>query len=193
MIIFIILFIIAIIFFLIKKRNAKKEVARREKIEKSRQKAINDNRLKQLKIEKKEWDLELSIDKEVMCDDGVKRIYNGFMWGLIREIDEEKTINTTSIISHDKSDNISLTSFRSAFRLEIPNEKWFSMKGKSLNSHEILNYRPSNKIRYESKFDDLLTTVKYNPTYSKKSFLLMVICFMIQFLVTVNQTNFFQE
>ena len=50
MIIFIILFIIAIIFFLIKKRNAKKEVARREKIEKSRQKAKNDDRLKHLEI-----------------------------------------------------------------------------------------------------------------------------------------------
>ncbi len=52
MIIFIILFIIAIIYFLIKKRNAKKEVARREKTEvlkankqeKSRQNAINDNK-----------------------------------------------------------------------------------------------------------------------------------------------------
>ena len=172
MIIFIILFIIAIIFFLIKKRNAKKEVARREKIEKSRQKAKNDDRLKHLEIEKKEWDLELSIDKEVICDDGVKRIYNGFMWGLIREIDKEKTINTTSIISHDKSDNISLSEGRSrfdisSFRNEIPIVKWFSEKGVTLNSHNILNYIPYGKIDYNIEFKDLLPNVRINPKLSK--------------------------
>ena len=67
MIFVLIFFLIALIFFLIKKRNAKKEVARIEKIEKSRQKAINDNRLKQLEIEKKEIDSELSIEKKVIC------------------------------------------------------------------------------------------------------------------------------
>lgn len=141
-------------------------------LDSSLEKKLEDDRLKQLEIEKKEWDLELSIDKEVICDDGVKRIYNGFMWGLIREIDKEKTINTTSIISHDKSDNISLSEGRSrfdisSFRNEIPIVKWFSEKGVTLNSHNILNYIPYGKIDYNIEFKDLLPNVRINPKLSK--------------------------
>ena len=166
--------IIVICLFIIRYKNgkARKKKKRKELEIYEANKKIKDaeiqTRLAPLILKKKEEDKRLSKEKKIKCDDGVTRIYNGFMWGLIREIDKEKTINTSSIISHDESDNISLTSFRSAFRLEIPNEKWFSIKGKSLNSHEILNYLPSNKIHYESEFKDILPTVKYNPTYSKK-------------------------
>ena len=171
---FIFMLIIVICLFIIRYKNgkARKKKKRKELEIYEANKKIKDaeiqTRLAPLILKKKEEDKRLSKEKKIKCDDGVTRIYNGFMWGLIREIDKEKTINTSSIISHDESDNISLTSFRSAFRLEIPNEKWFSIKGKSLNSHEILNYLPSNKIHYESEFKDILPTVKYNPTYSKK-------------------------
>ena len=197
MIIFIILFIIAIIFFIIKKRNARKEVARREKTEalkenkqeKSRQNAINDNRLKQLEIEKKEWDLELSIDKEVMCDDGVTRIYNGFMWGLIKEIKEEKRIYPTSIISNEESDN------EMPYKLDISHQKWFYNNGTSLNSYQILSYDITKwRMYYDLEFGELDSeSVKINPSFRSKMICINGYFFMLIVLGQENQLNFFQE
>jgi surface protein len=133
-------------------------------LDSSLEKKIEDDRLKQLKIEKKEWDLELSIDEEVMCDDGVTRIYNGFMWGLIKEIKEEKRIYPTSIISNEEYDN------EMPYEHDITNQKWFYKNGTSLNSYQILSYDITKmRMYYDLEFGELDSgSVKTNHSFSSK-------------------------
>jgi len=129
---------------------------------------------KQLSL-KKEVDKILSIEKKVKCDDGVTRIYNGFMWGIIKspagtKLPNKKGIkygietggnngyfNVNEIIASDNSNSYD-------FDLDIETEKWFSEEGVTLNVNEIIlknNSFYKLKNDYNSKYPN--TRVRISP------------------------------
>lgn len=138
---------------------------RRSKIKKEqeilkKEKAERKKRLAALEIKKQEEDKKLSAEKNVTCDDGKVRKYNGFMYGIIRE--QVKDIVVSSIISDDMKMETSLL-----FEKEIKNYNWFSEDGKRLNAEEILLKieKYYSQIRdYNEHYRELntLPTVKIN-------------------------------
>ncbi|MGY8939731.1 MAG: toxin-antitoxin system YwqK family antitoxin, partial [Flavobacteriales bacterium] len=132
-----ILFVVVLVFLLIT-RNKIKERAKRE-AERLVAKRIQLNLLSK---KKKEEDKALSVEKKVKCDDGFTRIYNGFMYGIIRENVDEGSISVKEIRANDghkrHSSHIYVHYFNELFNLEISNQKWFSDDGVTLNSSEIL-------------------------------------------------------
>lgn len=75
-------------------KNPKSKFAKKAKEDAARAKRQE----KQLSL-KKEVDKILSIEKKVKCDDGVTRIYNGFMWGIIKSPAGTKLPNKKGIKS----------------------------------------------------------------------------------------------
>jgi len=136
-----ILFVVVLVFLLIT-RNKIKERAKRE-AERLVAKRIQLNLLSK---KKKEVDKALSVENKVKCDDGFTRIYNGFMYGIIRENVDEGSIFVKEIRANygykRHSSNKYVDYFKDdindLFYLEISNQKWFSDDGVTLNSSEIL-------------------------------------------------------
>ena len=154
-----ILFVVVLVFLLIT-RNKIKERAKRE-AERLVAKRIQLNLLSK---KKKEEDKALSVEKKVKCDDGFTRIYNGFMYGIIRENVDEGSISVKEIRANDghkrHSSHIYVHYFNELFNLEISNQKWFSDDGVTLNSSEILIKNEHYFILknfYETRIEDIIT------------------------------------
>lgn len=131
--------------------NYKKHEKLRQK-EQAKRNEERKERLAALRIKKKNEDKLLSIEKNVSCDDGKVRKYNGFMYGIIRE--QVKDIVVSSIFTDDKKYD------KFPFDKEIQNHKWFSEDGIALKSEEIL---AKQKEYYTLKHDyeSLLIEVLY--------------------------------
>ncbi|MGC6524826.1 MAG: SH3 domain-containing protein [Flavobacteriaceae bacterium] len=124
-------------------------------------------RLAALRIKKKDEDKLLSIEKNVTCDDGKVRKYNGFMYGILREQIED--IVVSSIIPDKKKAN------DFPFDNVIHNHKWFSEDGKALKSEEILAKQKEYyalKHDYEDRYRQLIGSSRGNPR--KRSYLCCV-------------------
>lgn len=139
------------------KIKKEQEILKKEKAERDEERKV---RLAALRIKKEDEDKLLSIEKNVTCDDGKVRKYNGFMYGIIRE--QVKDIVVSSIISDDMKMETSLL-----FEKEIKNYNWFSEDGKRLNAEEILFKieKYYSQIRdYNEHYRELntLPTVKIN-------------------------------
>lgn len=119
-------------------------------------------RLAALRIKKKDEDKLLSIEKNVTCDDGKVRKYNGFMYGIIREQIED--IVVSSISADDKNYD------KFPFNKEIQNHLWFSENGKALKSEEILAKQKEYyalKHDYESRYHGLIGRTRVTRTFRK--------------------------
>lgn len=162
--IIILIVIISVVFFRISHLKTKK--MKDDKIKDD--KIIVDKKKSLLKEKKIKEDFELSLQKEVKCDDGVDRIYNGFMYGVLKV--QIKTINVDKIIvSHEDIIQMSKSSgvnhIKNVFNKNIRTESWFSESGISLDLEQILikrdfviNMRNSYKTRYRS----IMATIKWN-------------------------------
>lgn len=127
---------------------------------------------KKLDAKKKKLDAILSIEKKVKCDDGITRIYNGFMYGIIKE--KAVTQNgswpyevisvvskaSTSVINADYIYSVDKSWSDGIFNKSISNEKWFSESGITLNIDEII----SKAAYFHKKYWD------YKKTYVSRSF-----------------------
>ena len=165
--------------------NLKRKRARKKWQElKKKEQADREVRLAPLRKEKQKVDKNLSIEKNVTCDDGITRIYKGSMFGIIKE--HQNNFTVSYIESTDEVENYYINDFYDiGFELddniveytnkrksrEIINQKWFSWRGKKLNVDEILKlnkrYHSLNR-RYNERFEDILETMKTNgPIYRK--------------------------
>ena len=83
-------------------------------------------------------DDELAIEKLILCDDGVKRIYRGEMFGIIKEqigTTEEIISNKDNFIL-DEKESIKNPSFSST--LFVKSEKWFTSSGEYIPKEEVI-------------------------------------------------------
>jgi hypothetical protein len=83
-------------------------------------------------LNKQNEDDELAIEKLILCDDGVKRIYRGEMFGIIKE-----QIGTSETINSNKDNFIKNPSFSST--LVVKSEKWFTSSGEYIPKEEVIN------------------------------------------------------
>ena len=103
---------------------------------------------------KKEEDEKLSIQTKVECNDGVTRIYNGFMFGIIAEDVGSGCFDVNSI----ECTSIVLSALDSLLRPQqfnktILHQKWFSEEGMLLEHYEIIKaYERKCKLRQEYNF-----------------------------------------
>ncbi len=119
----------------------------------------NIEKLKNLKLQLKKEDERLSIEKEVKCDDGVVRIYNGFMFGIIKDKADEGNngyLNVDEIIA-DGYVRPELKKYIN-WDLKIHAEKWFCEKGIKLNADEIIS---KNELffKLQRKYDSIYSSV----------------------------------
>jgi hypothetical protein len=157
--------ILLLIFWVLKRRSEHRAYWKKEK---ARWEAKRKVRLAPLKLKKQEEDQKLEIEKNVTCDDGVVRNYNGFMYGIIRQQDED--IIVSSIFC-------SLNSNDYPFDNEIQNHKWFSENGITLKSEEILAKQKEYfllKRNYEERYRELRRWSRSNPRRVDKNYLCCV-------------------
>ena len=128
----IIVIVFVLVMLLILRRDILRDITERKKDnldKKNRKEEYEENERKR----KEERDKSpLAINRDILCDDGVKRVYNGFMYGIIKDRGEK--IDAQLILPED-----GYLVLEEGFDLNINNEKWFSETGKILNTKEILN------------------------------------------------------
>ena len=189
--------ILLMIFWVLKRRSKIKKEQDLRKKEQAKREAKRKVRLAALELKKQEEDKKLEIEKNVTCDDGVVRNYNGFMYGIIRQQDED--IIVSSIIcdeqkNKDRKKNRTLTNLNTKienfnsifgsvnvndfpFDKEIQNHKWFSENGIALKSEEILAKQKEYfllKRNYEERYRELRGWSRSNPRRVDKNYLCCV-------------------
>ena len=162
-----VIYIIAGIIFLwiLKRRSKIKKEQDLRKKEQAKREAERKVRLAALKLKKQEEDEKLEIEKNVTCDDGVVRNYSGFMYGIIRQQNEDIIVSSTH--SDRFKDEI-------GFDKKIQNHKWFSEDGISLKSEEILAKQKEYfllKRNYEERYKELMGYSRGNPRRLNKEYL----------------------
>lgn len=165
----VVIVIISIRIFNNSKRNSERK-KRQELWEK--QQAERQVRLAPLIRKKEEEDKELSIEINIKCDDGITRAYTGFMYGIIKDYQEDISVN---YISEETGENVAnlqikMIELRKSRhgKIEIRKEKWFSSTGKYLNVDEIIELnRKKNSLRreYNERYEDIIGTMKVNWAY----------------------------
>ena len=101
-----------------------------------------------LKNEYEKEKAELSIEKKIKCDDGVVRVYKGYMRGVISEYTKRDL--SIFIYKSRAPHNIYLT---------IDRVKCFSKDGKTLNCDEIIsNYKHKRQLidKFEKKYKEII-------------------------------------
>ena len=89
-------------------------------------------------LNKQNEDDELAIEKLILCDDGVKRIYKGLMFGIIKEqIGTSEKINSNKDnFNLNEKESIKNPSFSST--LVVKSEKWFTSSGEYIPKGEVI-------------------------------------------------------
>jgi len=141
-------------------RKEKREAAKKKAIEqkniqekeKAHKQMIEDaggweKFIEPLKNEYEKERAELSIQKKIKCDDGVIRIYEESMRGIISVSDSDASFFIYKTISSGHTDLI------------INREKWFSKEGKTLNREEIIsnnNYKRQHNDIFQKKYKEII-------------------------------------
>ena len=157
--IIVIVFVFAIV--LILRRNILKDIAKRKKDDLNKKRWEEEYKEDEKKRKEEREKSPLAINKHILCDDGIKRVYNGFMFGIIK--DRGKNIDARLILPED-----GYLVMEEGFDLNIINEKWFSETGEVLNTNQILNSQKKlmeletayNKS-IENSFTDLAASYPY--------------------------------
>ena len=127
--IIVIVFVFAVV--LILRRIILKDIAKRKKDDLDKKLSKEEYKEDEKKRKEEREKSPLAINKHILCDDGIKRVYNGFMFGVIK--DKGKKIDAKFILPED-----GYVVSEDGFDLNIINEKWFSETGKVLNTNQIL-------------------------------------------------------
>ena len=174
----IILILIVLIFLYVKKRNKLKEAYEKQQLLKKLEKQLfikkREEKERKLRKLKDEEDLELNVEESVLCEDGVERIYRNSMYGKIYNFTEGFFPKTDNPKSYDLGNSeikgiaaYGKLKFTQKLKLgSIIRQKWFSQKGKFLNSSEILKLRRLSDRKekdYYQRYRDLLP--RYNISY----------------------------
>lgn len=170
--------IIAVVFFRLKHLKTKKikDTKRRE------DKIIYDKNKSLLKEKKTKEDFELSLQKEVRCDDGVVRIYKQNMYGSLREKNESIGVEKVIVAIKDinqMSKNSGYDYIKDLFNKNIKNESWFSESGVTLNLEQILikeDYRVNMSNSYKNRYKSLLSNliIKFSKSVKEKEDLIII-------------------
>ena len=123
----IIVIVFVLVMVLVLRRNILRDITERKKEDLDKKNRKEENEKKEERDKSP-----LAINKDILCDDGIKRVYNDFMYGIIKDRGEK--IDAQLILPED-----GYLVLEEGFDLNINNEKWFSETGKILNTKEILN------------------------------------------------------
>ena len=179
---FIIVIVFILLFFMFRWNHKKK--LNKKIDEKKKQDLINQKRREKLKKIKAKEDFELSLQKEVKCEDGKIRIYSDSMLGILTDYPKSINMFTFSNLSNfyfsDSDDNIlkaneiivnkvdlekmAINTDRQ-FDLNINTEDWFSEKGGKMNFEEVVNAKKNwhELINdYKSKYRTVVPIIKFN-------------------------------
>tara|TARA_Y100000739_G_scaffold198100_1_gene180969 strand:- start:281 stop:922 length:642 start_codon:yes stop_codon:yes gene_type:complete len=168
MIIYILLLIIIILIFLYLKKIKDNERQKMLIIKQKRFKETEDKN-KKLRELKNNEDAKLNRSISVLCEDGIPRVYKESMYGLIIE---SKFVNDKKLKSYDFGNSrLKITAAfgkgeitQKLVYMGMFKEKWFSPKGKILNSTEILELRSLKKKKeseYYFRYGDILPRKRY--------------------------------
>ena len=109
-----------------------------------------DEEIENLKKEKNKEDQILNKKTSILCNDGIERIYCGFMYGIIKE--KESAHNVSSEKNQIKNFDIKQIKGRKGNAiLSSFEEKWFSSEGEMLEKNDIIKYR-LNEIEKKSQY-----------------------------------------
>lgn len=148
------LILILFIYFIFKRI---KESKKREEI-RAKKEAQRQARLAALRLQIQHEDKELSIEKNVKCDDGITRTYNGSMYGVLIQIVDGISVDSIFSVGINDKDY--------PFSLYIPHHKWFSEDGITLKSDEIfLKYQEYNTLKtdYKNRYSEIMGSSKGSP------------------------------
>jgi hypothetical protein len=164
--------------------------------EKKKQDLIYQKRREKLKKIKAKEDFELSLQKEVKCEDGKIRIYSDSMLGILTDYpkainmftssnlsklyfsDAEDCILKTNEIIVNKGDKekMDINTDRQ-FDLNINTEDWFSEKGVKMKFEQVVNAKKNWHMLnndYKSKYRTVMTIIKFSPSLSDQIELVMI-------------------